>query len=391
MTRHRHLVLWAALLPAAGLSAGCLGPKLVEAHGIPVRRLPDEVFGRPKAELQPVPLTLLRQTEPAAYRLDRGDVLGVYVEDVLGNRGVPVPVQVNSNPAAPRRVSQGHPVPVQDDGTIQLPNLPPVSVKGKTLAEAQQIVVGMVVGDIFLPGSKRLVPRGTERVMVDLIQPRTYRVLVVREDRGSRPGPGVVAAPSEHTKKGAGYTLYLEAYKNDLLEALNRTGGPPGEDARNEVVIRRGHYDPAFPERGVVRVPMRARPDSPLTFTEADIILNDGDTVFIESRDDEAFYTAGLLAAGRVPLPRDHDVRVIEAIGMARGRPTADKCDDAECVAPGVNVGTKCPTGGILTVVRRFGSQREVRIKVDLEEALRDPRENILVLPGDVLVLHPCR
>ncbi|HJZ56815.1 MAG TPA: polysaccharide biosynthesis/export family protein [Gemmataceae bacterium] len=368
MTRTR-LVLW-ALLPVAGLAGGCLGTPKPAIDGIPVRRLPDEVLGRPKAELHPIPLTLLRRTtDLGAYRLDRGDVLGVYIEDPLGNKGQPIPVRFNPDPNALRPAAQGHPVPVRDDGTILLPELPPISVKGKTLAEAQQLIVGMVVGDIFLPGSKRLLVAGTEQVVVDLIQPRRYRVLVVREDCGPAVG-GPACPPCEGTKKGTGHTIYLEAYKNDLLEALNRTGGPPGPDAKNEVVIRRGSCDPLDPAKGYIRIPLRVGPHEPITFSESDIILNDGDTVYIENRDDEVYYTAGLIGAGQGRLPRDHDLRVIEAICQVHG-PLADGC---------------CHQSAI--VVRRLSNNREIRIWVDLDEAFRDQRENILIQPGDIIVLQ---
>ena len=80
------------------------------------------------------------------------------------------------------------------------------------------------------------------------------------------------------------------------------------------MVIRRGQYDPADPAKGFVRIPLRARPDEPITFTESDIILNEGDTVYIEARDTEVYYTAGLMGGAQIPLPRDYDLRVIEAI-----------------------------------------------------------------------------
>ncbi|MBY0514949.1 MAG: polysaccharide biosynthesis/export family protein [Gemmataceae bacterium] len=340
MTRFR--LLW-AVIPAACLAAGCGGTPTRIGDGIPVRRLPEEVLGRPKAEASPVPLTMLRRADPGDYRLDRGDVLGLSVGELLeGDAGQLVRV------------------PVRDDGTILLPDLPPVRVRGKSLAEVHQILVGMITGDIFLFGSKRLVLRGREKVTVELLERRKLRVLIVREDVSPTAGFG-------EPKKGTGHTVDLDPGRNDLLEALNRTGGPPGPDAKAEVVIRRGQFDPLDPARGFVRVPLRARPDEPLTFTEADITLNDGDTVSIEARDDEVYYTAGLIGSAQVPLPRDADVRVIEAITRVNG-PLIEK--------------------GVVTVVRRLPGPRELRIRVDLDEAFRDPRENILVQPGDILVLQ---
>ena len=58
-----------------------------------MRRLPDEVFGLPKAELQQVPLNLLRINEPGDYKLDKGDVLAVVADEILTRENQPVPVQ----------------------------------------------------------------------------------------------------------------------------------------------------------------------------------------------------------------------------------------------------------------------------------------------------------
>lgn len=355
MIRFRRL-LWAA----AFLPVGCVcAPSKTVADGIPVRRLPAEVLGCPKCDLQPVPLTALRRTDPGEYRLDKGDTIGVYVEDVIGVRGQPIPINPGSDT---RPASLGFPVTVQDDGTILLPDLPPLRVRGMTLAETQQYLVGMVTGDFFLEGSKRLLVKGTEKVVVDLVQPRKLRVLVVREDGGA---------------KGTSATVELQANKNDLLEALTRTGGFPGAESKNEVVIRRGTFNPADPWQGVVRVPLRVPCGGPVALTEQDITLNDGDTVFVEAREADVYYTAGLLGAHEIKLPRDRDLRVTDAI--------------ANVPSPLLDV--RSPLCGQVTVIRRPAcAQGEIRIRVDLAEAFRDTRENILILPGDVIVMpeSPC-
>src|SRR5687767_9924759 len=127
MTRRTTRLLWAlALLPVAGWSGGCAAFTNPVADGIPVRRLPAEVLGRPRSELRPIPLNMLRQAEPDAYRLDRGDVLGIVADEVLTRANQPIPVQLNPNPNASKPAYQGNPVTVQDDGTIVLPLLLPI-------------------------------------------------------------------------------------------------------------------------------------------------------------------------------------------------------------------------------------------------------------------------
>ena len=358
LARVARLLLVAFVVPVVGWSSGCMTPGQPVAEGIPVRRLPAEILGRCKSELQPIPLTLLRQPEPDAYRVDRGDVLTVYAEDVLGIRNQ-IPVQSNTSPNARKPATQGYPVTVQDDGTIQIPEIPPLPVRGKTLNEVRAAVVKAITVD------KKLIVPGKERVTVDLLQPRRYRVLVVRED-GS-PTAGETAACGDG-KKGSGHTLMLEAYHNDVLEALNRTGGFPGPCARNEVVIHRGSGRDA--NSPLIRIPLKIRPGEAIPFTENDIILQDGDTLHIEARGDESYTVIGGPAGGRFALPRDSDIRILEAL--------------AKAVSP-------TPDSGFVTVLRSIDNHRQVPIRVDLREALRDPRENLLILPGDVIVLPDSR
>ena len=332
------------------VGSGCVThPPL--ADGIPVRRLPAEVLGHSKFDLQPVPLTLLRQKEPDAYRVDKGDVLTVFAEDVLGVRDR-IPVQTNPDPLAAKPATQGYPVTVQDDGTIQLPEVPAISVRGMTVNEVRAAIVKAITVD------KKLIVAGKERVTVDLLKARQYRVLVIRED-------GPVDATCGDGTKGTGHTLKLEAYHNDLLEALTRTGGLPGPCAKNEVVIRRD--DSA---RSVVRIPVRTNSGEPIAFTDADIILKDGDTVHVEARESEVYTIVGGPGCGQYPLPRDTDVRILEALSKAM------------CPAPAC---------GPVTILRPVGCTRQVPILVDLGEALRDPRENVLLMAGDTIVLPGCK
>lgn len=344
--RAGRVLLAVALLPAVGCL--CVNGPVDIGHGhpcptpdgIPVRRLPAEVLGCPKEPTEPVPLTRLRRAD-APYRVDKGDVLAVYAEDVLGVRGQ-IPLAANPDPAAPTPAAQGYPLTVQDDGTLVLPDVPPVPVRGLTVAEVRAAVVKAITVD------KKLIVPGKERVSVELLKPRRVRVLVNRAD----------APPAD----GGGHSLTLDAGRADLLEALNRTGGLPGPGAKPEAVIRRG----SGPAETLVRVPLRVRPGEPWSLTEADITLRDGDTVQVEARAIETYTVVGGLGAGTHALPPDADLRVVEAVANAGG--TAPAC-------------------GLVTVVRRVGCSRDIRIRVDLADALGEPRENVLIRPGDVIVL----
>lgn len=379
---------------------GCQAITNPVAHGIPVRLLPEELLGEPKGDLETIPLDWLRQPPPDVYRLAAGDIMGVYIDGILGQREQLPPV---SSPEGDLPPAIGLPIPVREDGTIPLPLVAPVNVDGLSVAEAERAIIRAYTVD------KEILQPDRARILVSLLRPRQTRVLVVRQDaatggsatvsRGPLTSSGPATTISGAAQRGTGTVVDLPAYENDVLNALTRTGGLPGLDAVNEVIILHGAGEdssedpPVFrgyraddPE--VTRIPLRIRKGDVRPFQAKDIILHSGDIVFIERRDAELFYTGGLLGNREVPLPRDYDLRVVEAVIQAggpfmRGRSTRNNLSGS---LGGGGVGSPNPSQ--LSVLRRLPHGRQVNIKVNLNRAARDPRENILVQKGDVLVLQ---
>jgi len=91
-SRYQPVVLLLALTLAC--VNGCAALTNPTANGVPVRRLPPELLGGSREALQPIALNLLRQPPPPVYRLDARDVLGIYIEGVLGERNQPIPVRL---------------------------------------------------------------------------------------------------------------------------------------------------------------------------------------------------------------------------------------------------------------------------------------------------------
>ena len=87
-------------------------------------------------------------------------------------------------------------------------------------------------------------------------------------------------------------------------------------------------------------------------------------------------------------MPRDYDLRVIEAIAQVRGPLINGSFSQNAFVANAVNSGIGNPSASLVTVVRRLPNNQQVLIRVDLNEAFRDMRENIIVQPGDVIVMQ---
>lgn len=399
------ILLLAAAAPASGGCAALTNP-VVDA--VPITHLPPEVIGRPKADLRPLPLTLLRQRPPTEYPLDSGDVLAVVASEVIAPGDQAPPVQFPDQPGRP--AVAGYPVPVRDDGTISIPLLAPIPVRGKTVREVERILLETVTGK---RGGKELVKPEAARVSVQLLQRRQYQVLVVRGDTpsgngvgpsgfggggiggglgigGLIPGAGF-AGGGAGGKQGLGFNVSLPAYENDILRALNSTGGLPGADAKNEVVVIRGgaaYCDAADQASRTIRIPLRVYPDQPVTIREEDVILHDGDVLMIESREREVFYTGGILGSGIFPLPRDTDLDVIQAIAFARGPLVNGSFSQTAFTSSSINTGLGNPNATLVSVLRQLPDQRQIEIRVDVAKALREPKERLRLQPGDILIMQ---
>jgi len=190
-----------------------------------------------------IDLSLLRRTPPKEHRVDTGDVLGVYIEGILGgqDRVPPVNFRQNSNSYS----SLGYPIRVRADGTISLPGIEPINVRGMTIGDVER-----AVRRSYTTGEKPPLKKGAERIIVNLQRPRHYRVLVIRQEVGNTNTPsgndGQLSSNTQYNysnntgKFGMGRTVNLPVYKNDVLHALAETGGLPGLDAENVIyVIRR--------------------------------------------------------------------------------------------------------------------------------------------------------
>ncbi len=125
-----------------------------------------------------------------------------------------------------------------------------------------------------------------------------------------------------------------------------------------------------------------------LPFRPEDVILKKGDVVFIEARDTEVYYTSGLMTARQFTLPRDLDIRVVDAVAIAGGPQVAGEITQNNFTGQVIATGLGTPSPSRVTVVRRTKDNGQIRILVDLNRALRDRRENIIIQPGDLIVMQ---
>jgi protein involved in polysaccharide export with SLBB domain len=401
----RQLSLLALL---ALLSSGCAALTNPIANGVPVRILPDELLAESREGLEPIPLTTLRQQPADKYVLAAGDTLGIYIEGVLGSAETPPPVNVPES--AELQPSIGYPFPIRKDGTVSLPYVQPVKVAGLTIEEAEKAVIKAYLDKAILRPEDR-------RILVTLMRPRHIRVLVIRDDSQQRQltlqtqslrGLGSTETQLGGSNEGTGMVLELPAYENDVLNALTRSGGLPGLESTQEVIVQRGYWDGSgtmaatcncYPteadlgssddgQRRIVKIPMRIREGEPLPFAPKDVILNDGDIMIVRAQQPQFFYTGGLLPSQEHPLPNDYDLTVVDAVLKSQGPLLNGALNSSNISGAVISTGLGNPSPSLLSVLRQTPSGGQVNIKVDLNKAVRDPRENILVQAGDVLIMQ---
>jgi hypothetical protein len=394
---------------ASCLMSGCASLTNPVLNGIPVRLLPDDVLCTPKREqMQTIPLSLLGQQRPDDYVLAAGDVIGVFIAGVFpltqADQPFPTPPVYFPSQIDPLGAglppSLGYPITIRHDGRLALPLIEPVLLEGLTVEKAHERIRSAYL-------DKGILQPGRESVLVTLMQPRQVRVLVFRQEVGGFSAGGRGDISGNNVKQGTGHIVDLRAYENDVVNALAKSGGLPGLDAFAGVFIfRGGQSNPALSEalpklqpgkEGTVLseigvktdyIPVRWAAGEPLPFKPEDAILNDGDVVLLEARVQELFYTGGLLPAGEQVLPRDYDLDVVEAVAQIRGTLINGAFGGSNFTGRLIQQGIGNPNPSALTVIRRTADGGQIPISVDLNRALEDPRERILVQADDMLILQ---
>jgi hypothetical protein len=422
-SRRRVMPGWrrmAACLMAGLVSGSGCSSLTTPISGVPASRLPREFFAETKADLIPLDLSRLALEPTRDYLVDEGDVLGVYVEGILPYSVPGEPPQLPPvnfpDQTSDLQPSMGFPITVLPDGSLRLPDLRPVDVRGLTISQvADKIRKEYLDADVLRDTEGKQVSP-----IVTLIRKRQVSVVVVRQDLGGTGEQGARGGVFNQRgyirgadQSASGALIKLDADEADVLHALMASGGLPGVNAKNEVKILRANradrrkYDefvaeffrrqaeelrpcecpPALPEDpSILRIPLRVKPGEIPDFRPEDIALQRGDVVYIESRDAEVFYTGGKLPGGEWAIPRDYDLDVLGAMAIA-----------------GAGFGSSGPGGGgqfniflalgqippsRLFVIRKTPCNGQVIIEVDLGEAINDPRQRPLVQPGDTLVLQ---
>lgn len=383
-------------------------------NSVPAQQVPAWQLEQPPVVQSFPEVEYLRAPKEKTYLLDSGDVLGVFLEGILGqvDEAPPVYYPPESSNLGP---SIGYPIVVRENGTVSLPAVDPVPVRGLTIEQAEALIKSAYLG----PGSngKRILT-GDSRIIVTLQRKRTINVIVVRQDNSSSMraqgiSRGSRSAVFDRSDRSARLSsIQLPANDNDVFNALIETGGLPGLNAESVQVYRSesvpsvdtrfGRTSTPFPrsnaaaqtsvfprtgfsQRGDATQPNGNRIEIPLrqgsayqSFDNRQSVLSSGDVLVVQARPTEVYYTSGLLRGGEFALPRDKSLTVLEAVALAGG-PTVNNNG-------GFGLSRLPPTE--LIVARNNGRNGQVTIRVDLDRAFNDPSQNILVAPGDNLLLR---
>lgn len=384
--------------------SGCASLSNPTANSVPVNRLPAEVLGESREVEQTIPEKFLKAPRQDPYLLSPNDVLGVFIRNITGDEKTIPPVVTLPDTRLPP--SFGFPFVIREDGTVSLPLAPePIKVSGLSISQAEKEIRRYYV-DVW-----QILKPENASVSVSLQKQHTNAIFVLRQDSGSVTFGG---GGLNNTKRGTGVVLELQYNESDVATALTRTGGLPGIDAKNEVLIFRGAYKPTkdsklvmpdlktlkggrtvltkdadgAPGLEVIRIPLRLKPGAVVPFTPEEMRLGDGDALFIETRETELYYTGGLLPPSEVVLPRDYDLDVLEAVAQVRGPLFNGGQATSSLTGNSIVQGMGSPSPTCLTIIRRWPEGKSIIIRVNLAKAVLDPRERILVKPGDFLILQ---
>lgn len=405
-----NLISFALLAMVCLASSGCI---TFAKNAVPAYRLPSQFEAPSKCNLNPINFTMLG-SDKQEHLLGAGDIIAITVQGVIPAGRDELPPILAGQATLAREYyppngtlnspSFGVPIHVQDNGVIQLPLVPALDVEGLTLSEAAEEIRAMYVAE-------EIVKEGNDQVNVTLVRTRTNRILVLREDASTEAANTIRKGEAILHKRGSAAVVDLPIGESDVLHALAISGGLPGVDAYNEVwVLRRelleqgdGEEIRNLVEGGespydaiqqvathvqAVRIPLKLCPDEPIPFTTQDVQLHDGDVVFIEPRRDEYFYTGGLLPGRQIPLPRDEDLDILEAIALAEGSVGGlGGTSSVAVLRAGAGVGNIIPPTRVI-ILRKLPNGQQLQIRVDLNEAKRNPSERIRIMAGDYIMMY---
>ena len=210
------------------------------------------------------------------YRLDSGDVVAVIIDHLLGDFSS-TPIHMPCGDTDGTLPANGHPMLVLPDGTLPLPVIDPLSVRGLTVTAARDKVATAYLEQDIL--------KDKNQVLLTLLRKRTVSVNVIHNT--NKPG----------------------------IRRVSRVKLPAGRAGVLEAIVQSSPFDP----RGNVTVFGASRlGQGPAV---AGSRLMPGDMIVLSSNNAGHFFTGGLLAGNTHALPSGRLLNALNAISLAGGLP----------------------------------------------------------------------
>ena len=337
---------------------------------ISLKELTPDYQPKPVRPSKTLDLARLGRPTEAETRIHVGDLLQVSCSDLMEESK-----------------KETFPVHVAEDGTVSLPLLPQrVPVATLTAGEAEQ-----VIHNAYAASNLIRQPQLTIRTL----EQKTNTIYVI----GAVKKPGVYELPPEEcdplraivaaggvTEDAEGVVEIRRAGKRNSVkrDSSTRTVNmakrmPEGEKPRQgKLVLLPDAEKPRQGRLGAVEeVATKPRADDEILRFDLSnknmvknpdqLQLQNGDIVSVEQKKMRPFYVAGAVnKPGEFPMPKDREIRALEAVGLAGGVLSISE-----------------PTTAL--VVRRPKGKEAVVIRIDLSRAARHPEENPVLMEGDVI------
>jgi len=309
-------------------------------------QLPGKFLAPPTERVDAAQVGRLARYTANSELIAPGDLLDVTIDDGLGEES-----------------AQTTSVRVDENGTARIPPIGPVAVSGLSLQQADQVVRSAGI-------QNAVYVEPYPYVTVEMKKPKMNRVTVL----GPVEEPGVVKLP-----RNSSYLLAALVAAGNLTEDAGpdikirrrmTSGGPPNMLSPNSPRLATGpHAELASYGQPGSSAPQTIHVNL-LNAVEAgqqSHYLEDGDVVVVEKREPRKVHMMGLVRKpDEYEIPPGEDLHLLQALGLA-GERTSQLADK------------------VLILRQVPGTDETIEIEASVREAKRNPAENVLLAPGDLV------
>lgn len=164
------------------------------------------------------------QTKSQNYRIRPGDVLGIFIPNVLGDAGEAPPV--HRDVTGQRPPAMGYPIAVREDGRVSLPLIPAQDVAGQSLPEIETLLRKAYTEDVDILKDRAVILVSVIRKVDDVVSGEQDLKKRARPDvdpfGGDRARLEKMRSPTEYVEKFSELGATIESRVGQFLNNLIR-------------------------------------------------------------------------------------------------------------------------------------------------------------------------